>query len=552
LSNVGIKGSQAGTTLRTAMVRLTNPTKKARGALADLHLKAGDLVGKKGLLSLPNILAKISAGSQGVSKNQRNAAIATIFGREALSGMVALVDKGPAKLKKMSDALLHSSGAASRAAHIQRTTVKGAFDNLTGSVETAAISLTRKYMPALRNAINASAGGVNKFTAGLQSGHAEPTRRVLRGPGGRVEGVQTTQVSGAQRAGAAVHNVIGAAISGAKSLAAKAIPAVTGIVKQVLDALKPAMPFVRNVLLPLLIGIGKGVLGSVVGAFKIAVPIIKVLATVLGFVGRVLAPLRGVFQGVGMVIGFVASGPILKLLGVIPKVGFIFRLMAIPVRIVGAVFSRVARVIRGFASGLQFVNRWLAFSRNGFARALGSVTNFASGVIGRLARLPGQAVGKIRAMFGGIFKFVRGGGLPGIMFRAMRPVGEALINGIVNVIKNAGGAIANAILNVLPGPVKGAAKKALGLVGLATGGTVRSPGWAVVGERGPELAHVPAGTTVYDHRQTARAMAARPMPVMAAGPVIHISPVIPVAVQVDKRTIHRSVFEAERQRVEAQ
>jgi hypothetical protein len=42
-------------------------------------------------------------------------------------------------------------------------------------------------------------------------------------------------------------------------------------------------------------------------------------------------------------------------------------------------------------------------------------------------------------------------------------------------------------------------------VGLATGGTVKRSGWAMVGERGPELVQMPRGATVYDAGQTERA-----------------------------------------------
>jgi TP901 family phage tail tape measure protein len=495
MANVGIKGSQAGTTLRTAMVRLSNPTDKARSALATLHLKAGDLAGKKGLLSLPNIMAKLSKGAQGVSKNQRNAAIATIFGREALSGMVALVEKGPAKLKRLGDALRNSSGAAKRAATIQRKTVKGAFDNLTGSVETAAITLTKKYMPAIRDALNAGAGGVNQFTAGLTTGRAEPRRRVIRGPGGRVERVETTQASGAQRAGAGVRGVISAVAAGARSLAAQAVPAVRDVVKQVLDALKPAMPFVRNVLLPLLEGIGKGVLGSVVGAFKVAVPIIKIVATVLGFVGRAARPLRPIIQGIGTVIGFLMGGPILKALGTLPKVGIVFRLMAVPLRLVGGV---------------------------------GKIRGLITGIVGRLRAAP-------RAMV-----------------NAAGRIGKAIVDGIVNVIKRAPAAIAGALAWVVdnlpvPGFVKGKVKDVLGVH--AAGGVVRAP-LQVLGERGPELAALPRGSRVFTASQTREMLAPRrgAMP-MAAPAFPHIY--IRFQPTLDSRVVHDSVHKVERAKVEA-
>jgi hypothetical protein len=49
-----------------------------------------------------------------------------------------------------------------------------------------------------------------------------------------------------------------------------------------------------------------------------------------------------------------------------------------------------------------------------------------------------------------------------------------------------------------PGNVSGG-----GGIGMATGGTVQQSGWAVVGERGPELVQMPRGATVYDAQQSA-------------------------------------------------
>ncbi|MGK3946863.1 hypothetical protein ABK046_51925, partial [Streptomyces caeruleatus] len=46
-----------------------------------------------------------------------------------------------------------------------------------------------------------------------------------------------------------------------------------------------------------------------------------------------------------------------------------------------------------------------------------------------------------------------------------------------------------------------------GIPGLATGGQINRGGWAMVGERGPELVHLPSRATVYDNRQTRGAMA---------------------------------------------
>lgn len=558
MSNVGIKGSQAGTTLRTAMVRLSNPTEKARTALERLHLKAGDLAGPKGLLSLPNIMTKISAGARGVSKNQRNAAIATIFGREALSGMVALVEKGPKKLKALSRALQHSEGASKRAADIQRNTVKGAFDNLTGSIETASIKLTKRYMPAVKAALNAGAGGVNAFAEGLSSGKTTRTEH-FRDPMGKKR-TREVEGSGAQKAGATVTSVVKTVAAAAQRFAKKAIPVVKEVITEVIDAIKPIIPWVQNVYLPLMVGIAKGVLSSVVVAFKIAVPIIKLLTTTLGWLGQKAEPIKGIIGGIGYVIGAVLAGPILKALSVIPKIGIVFKLLNLPIRFVAGAFRLLLRVIGrlvgGFVRGITFFGRFGATLTGGARKVILSVTNLIGGIIHRIETLPGRAA----ALAGRVVSRLAdrlGGGVRTVVEAAMK-IGKAIVDGIVKAIKSAPHVIGDALSSIVPGPVKDAVGGISGLVSkiphphLARGGSVYRSGWAVVGEEGPELARLPRGTTVYSHRESVQGLGggggrgAVTMAMPAFRPIV-----IPLTVEVDGKPIHRSVHRVEREKLDA-
>lgn len=540
LANVGIKGSQAGTTLRTSLVRLANPTDKARGALGELGLKAGDLVGKKGLLSMPNIMGKVVKGAQGVSKNTRNAALATIFGREALSGMVALVEKGPKKFKAMSDALENSKGAAKRTADIMRNTVKGSWDNFTGSIETAAIRLTKRFNPAMKGALNWAATKVNVGTGTLAgfisgvTGEAAAKRAAGPKPGARLgqagnRDVAPPKPKGAEGFGEKVRGVLGSIGDAMVKLG----PKLADVGKQVVDAFAPAMPFLQNVLLPLLKGIAMGV----VGAFLAALPAVKMLMTALGWVGKAAAPLKPVFQGIGMVIGFVLGGPILRALGLIPKVGLVFRLLAVPIRVATSGFRLVAgvvgRVIGAFPRAVTAVQRFAATFSGIGRKVVLTATNFVQGIIGRISSL----VGKIR-------------GLGGRLLSAGKGIMGKLFSGIRAGFSAAGGAMAGLgrmladWLNahtplgdkVSAGPIH------FTLPSLATGGVVRRGGAAIVGERGPELVRLPARARVYDSEQTTRARAA-----MAPSP----GATFVANLHLDGRQIHQAVFRHDQRLAEA-
>src|SRR5205085_173203 len=65
MGNAGIKGEQAGTSLRGALVRLTKPTKSVTAGLDSIHLSAEELTGPKGLKALPEIIRLIETHTKG-------------------------------------------------------------------------------------------------------------------------------------------------------------------------------------------------------------------------------------------------------------------------------------------------------------------------------------------------------------------------------------------------------------------------------------------------------------------------------------------------------
>ncbi len=287
--------------------------------------------------------------------------------------------------------------------------------------------------------------------------------------------------------------------------------------RQIIDALAPAMPFLQNVLLPLLKGIGKGVIVSIVGAFKIAIPIIKLIATGLGAVGKVLAPFKGTFEKVGMVIGVVFSGPILKLLGLIPQA-------RCRVPGVGAPDPNgdrrvpwrrwrdpcgVVMVCRALVGAQRFVGTFTGMP----ARVARAALNLVGRVMNAIESLPGRMLSGGKRAVTALVSGIRSVGSK--VLEAGKPIGTKIVKGIIDFIKASPGKIKDAVMSVVPGPVKSVIKTGLGWTGLATGGTVVKTGWAVVGERGPELLRLPGGSTVFDHEQPARA---RQLPAMRGAP----------------------------------
>lgn len=153
MGDAGIKGEQAGTTLRAALLSLTHPVGQAIDGLRNLGLEASDLQGPNGLLPLPEIVAKLQAGTEGLSKAEQNAALSMIFGNEAASGMFAVIDQGPRRLQALTREFENSDGASKKAADTMNDTVSGAFDQLTGSIDTVEIALFRRFQEPLKEVL---------------------------------------------------------------------------------------------------------------------------------------------------------------------------------------------------------------------------------------------------------------------------------------------------------------------------------------------------------------------------------------------------------------
>ncbi len=163
LSNAGIKGSQAGTTLRSALINLAKPTNEATALMEQLGMNFFDTSGK--MLPMTDIIQILKDKTAGLTQEQKAAAFAQIFGKEAMSGMLALVDQGPDKFKELTDTLKNCDGASKEMAGTMQDNLKGSIEAMKGSIETAAIKIGDVLAPMIKSCAGWIADLVNKFSA---------------------------------------------------------------------------------------------------------------------------------------------------------------------------------------------------------------------------------------------------------------------------------------------------------------------------------------------------------------------------------------------------
>lgn len=172
MSDAGIKGSQAGTSLRGALSRLAKPTEDMLGVMDQLGISFFDAEGN--MLSLSGIVSQLETNMAGLTQEQRNNALVTLFGQESLSGMLALMDRGSDELSAMAESFEDVDGAAKAMADVMLDNTAGAFEALGGSVETLAIKLQQVMAPT----VQAIAEKLTEFINTLNS-MDEDTLRVI-------------------------------------------------------------------------------------------------------------------------------------------------------------------------------------------------------------------------------------------------------------------------------------------------------------------------------------------------------------------------------------
>lgn len=145
--NAGIKGSDAGTSLKTMLTRLVPQTKAARTAMKDLGLKFTDAHGS--FLPITDIAQQLQDRMSGLSQAERTTAMATIFGSDATRAATVLMEEGSKGVGKYIKAT-KDKGAAEDAANARMSGTAGALERLSGSWETFRLQLGLKIAPVVQ------------------------------------------------------------------------------------------------------------------------------------------------------------------------------------------------------------------------------------------------------------------------------------------------------------------------------------------------------------------------------------------------------------------
>lgn len=161
LGDAGIKGSQAGTTLRTVMLNLTGANEKATAKLKELGVEIFDSEGKT--RSFNAIIKDLEKALEGMTDAQKTATLNTIVGKTAVSGFSTLVSQGADKLNEYTTGIRNSSGATQEMADTMGDTLQGKIKLFQSAVQELQISISDGLAPALKLMVDIGTGIINQF-----------------------------------------------------------------------------------------------------------------------------------------------------------------------------------------------------------------------------------------------------------------------------------------------------------------------------------------------------------------------------------------------------
>lgn len=162
----GVKGSDAGTSLKTMLQRLAAPTDQAAEAIAAYGLNIRDSNGQ--MKDISGIADELTGKLGGLSDAERDAALQTIFGSDASRAAAILMQSGSEGLAKYI-AATNDATAAETMANAQKGELSWALENMGGAIESASIAFGTALAPAI-TAVAGVIGNVAEAFASLPAG----------------------------------------------------------------------------------------------------------------------------------------------------------------------------------------------------------------------------------------------------------------------------------------------------------------------------------------------------------------------------------------------
>jgi TP901 family phage tail tape measure protein len=157
----GLKGSDAGTSFRTMLLSMLDPTEEQAQTMTELGISFFDATGQ--FIGLGNVAQMLQERLGGLNQEERNTALAILFGSDAVRAANILYTAGEEGIRDYTKSV-NDAGAAQRMADARMNTTAGALERLRSSAEAAQIEFGANLAPAIRATAELMTRAIDAFS----------------------------------------------------------------------------------------------------------------------------------------------------------------------------------------------------------------------------------------------------------------------------------------------------------------------------------------------------------------------------------------------------
>lgn len=371
MANSGIKASQAGTSLRTAITNMASPTKNMAEVMDQYGISLTDADGN--MLSLADVMGQLREKMGGLDESTQASAASALFGKEAMSGMLAIINAATADFDKLTEAINNSNGTTEEMASIMQDNAAGAFDRLKSAIDVLFTQLSSILLPIFTQVVEKITEWVNWFGT-LDEG----TQKVILTIAGVAAAVGPVLIVIGKIITAL--STIGGAISSVVSLITGGITSIIGIGSKLMGGIQALFSLIMA---HPVVAVVAAIIAAVVllwnncEAFRDAVS--AIWEAIVGFFQAAAENIKSAFDGVVEFFSGVWDGIQSIFQGVAEFFGGIFQAAA---EVVQAAWSAVVEFFAAIWEGIQAIFSTVAEVLGGFfSAAWGAIQSAWSSVV---------------------------------------------------------------------------------------------------------------------------------------------------------------------------
>lgn len=168
LAEQNVTGSEASTALNRAMADLYTPTDDASKALNQLGVSAYEANGEA--KDFNDLVDELNGSLQGMTAEQKNNALATIFTTQGLQAFNKMTASSDATVQKFWKGIQDSSGSAAQQAATQLDNLQGDITLLSSATEGLQLAFYNTFSGTIRGAIKGITSEVSGLAEAMESG----------------------------------------------------------------------------------------------------------------------------------------------------------------------------------------------------------------------------------------------------------------------------------------------------------------------------------------------------------------------------------------------